>query len=352
YFIVIICLFIPSKSYEVYHAVLILVLLVDLVLQNKITFNYYVVLILGIISFLLFVALLLSFYFESYAIRDFVEVIRFFPLLLLSVIRPTYNQDVLNRIFLVYLFIDLVVSISQFLMLDLLPFLTNLYGSSYHVDTSLLLNNRATGLSSGPGQHGTIMSFFYVYFLYLYLYSINSSKWIKYGIAMASISLLLSQSQTSFIAISLITIWMIAYTIWNGHKPSRIKCIKLASAISVISIAIFYTFFDQLRYLFSLFTLGLERNSFQRRLDKVDVVHEAFREFPEWILWVFGNDFFGKFARAMDNEYLYIFSIYGTIIGGLMFFFILVFIGVTYFNSNSKFSPHLLIAFLLTVGLI
>src|SRR5690606_33032564 len=111
-------------------------------------------------------------------------------------------------------------------------------------------------------------------------------------------------------------------------------------------------FFQQLRYLFSLFTLGLERNSFQRRLGKVEVVKDAVSQYPEMVVTGFGNSFCGDFARAMDNEYMYIFSVYGAVIGGTMLFFIFLFIGIAYYNGTSISSRYLLIAFILTVGLI
>lgn len=352
YLIVLLCLLIPNKSYEMYHALLVLVLLIFMLLKNRFKVDLYVILVLGSIGFLLLSSLIRSFYFENYAIRDFVEVIRFVPLLLLLGIKPSFNHHTITKIFLFYLAADFSVSITQFLMLDVFSFITNLYGSSYHLDTSLLLNNRATGLSTGPGQHGTVMSFFYVYFLFLYLYNIGNSKWQITGIFMATVSLLLSQSQTSFIAIGLITVWMVIYTLWNGNSRSKTKSLKLGTVGALFAVGVFMTFFEQLRYLLSLFTLGLERNSFQRRLKKLDVVVDSFKEFPEGMFFGFGNDFFGSFARAMDNEYLYIFSIYGAIIGGMLFFLMLLFIIMVYYKGTSIDPKYLLIAFILSIGLI
>src|SRR5690554_5857995 len=121
---------------------------------------YVALMILGLGLIWLF-SLARSFYFDSYAVRDYLEVVRFLPLLFLMMINPIFDAKVLTKIFLSYVTVDFVVSVSQFAMMDVFSVFTHLYGSAYHLDTSLLLNNRATGLSTGPGQHGTIMTFFY-----------------------------------------------------------------------------------------------------------------------------------------------------------------------------------------------
>lgn len=352
YFVVIISLFLPNKSYEVYHILLTLPMVFYLFLNRRTKVDLYVALMILGLGLIWLFSLARSFYFDLYAVRDYLEVVRFLPLLFLMMINPIFDAKVLTKIFLSYVTVDFVVSVSQFAMMDVFSVFTHLYGSAYHLDTSLLLNNRATGLSTGPGQHGTIMTFFYLYFLYLYLFDLKVSRLAMIGAVLSITSMLLSQSQTSFIVSMLMTGWMILYALWNGNHRSKLKSIKLALVGSIAGTAIFITFFHQLRYLLSLFTLGLERNSFQRRIGKVDVVQEAIHQFPEMLLLGFGNSFFGRFARAMDNEYLYIFSIYGAPVGGVMIFFILLFIATTFYKGRKYSSGYLLVAFILTSGLI
>jgi len=352
YLIVIICLFLPNKSYEIYHVVLTAPIAFYLLLNRKIHVNIYVIFILAGIGLLWLFALMRGIYFDSYALRDYLEIARFVPLLLLILINPSFDPKKLTVIFFTYVSFDFLISISQFFMIDALGFFTNFYGSAYHLDTSLFLNNRATGLSTGPGQHGTIMTLFYVYFLFLYLFNLRMGKLAAFGAVLSIGSILLSQSQTSFIASLLISGWMAVYTLWNGSYKSKLKSVRLGVVGVLLGTGIFVAFFQQLRYLFSLFTLGLERNSFQRRLGKVDVVKDAVYQYPEMVGTGFGNSFFGNFARAMDNEYMYIFSVYGAIIGGTMFFFVFLFIGIAYYKGLSISARYLLIAFILTVGLV
>lgn len=331
---------------------LILVLILFLIIDQRLVFTSFAKLTLGLVLFIWLSNLARSLFFADFITRDYIEVIRYIPLLLLLISGIHFGFDQLKRIFFIYVSIDLLVSMAQFLSLGFGNLFTAVYGSPFHVDASLGISLRALGLSSGPGQHGAIMAFFYVFFLYDFHFGRSKRLITILGLIFSLLAILLSQSQTSFIGIIATTLFMIGYTLINGQRTEKKNSIVALTLLLIGGMAFLYVFLDELRYLYTLVELGLERNSFQRRLAKSDVVWEMALTFPSLLLIGYGKDFFGTLSTAMDNEYLYVFFIYGFIVG-IVFLLIALFFLVKVFFLNRELPRHfLLVGFIIVLGLI
>ncbi|WP_213946554.1 hypothetical protein [Litoribacter ruber] len=263
-----------------------------------------------------------------------------------------FKINELATIFFIYLIIDVLVSFSQFLHLGPGSFFANIYGSAAHIERSLGLSSRAMGLSSGPGQHGSILALFYVFFLYLLIYTdVNKFRNI-FSVFLALIGILLAQSQTSFIAITLGTIFIIFYSIVNGTVKERRTSLVVFILLLFGASSIFIIFLDELRYLYSLIELGLERNSYQVRVGRTTYVWSLATSTPLLLLIGYGKDFFGTLSGAMDNEYLYIFFIYGFFVGILFVLAIIIFVIKVLWQRSQYPKHYLMIVFTFLIGLV
>ncbi|MBT0812857.1 hypothetical protein KIH41_16340 [Litoribacter ruber] len=352
YIIILICLFFPIKHFEAFHLLLIAFTGTLLILQKKFLLKDTVKVFIGLILFIWVSNFLRSIFFTGYNLRDYIEVIRFIPMVLLLSGGFKFKYAIVSKIFLIYVIIDLFVSLFQFLGSGLGDALTSLYGSPFHIDASLGISSRALGLSSGPGQHGSIMTFFYIFFLFSFIYLDRGKVLYFFGVVSTLIAVLLSQSQTSFISVVLISGFMIVYTLVKGNSIQRKYSMVTLGLLLVSGTAFFIIFFDELRYLYTLVEFGLERNSFQRRVGKTDFVWGLAKDNPELLLIGYGKDFFGSLSTAMDNEYLYIFFIYGFIIGIIFLLVILIFLFKVFFLGNLFPVQYLMIGYSFLVGLI
>ena len=331
---------------------LILLLTLLLLFSQKMVFTSFGKLILCLVIFIWVSNIIRSLLFSDFAIRDYIEVIRFVPLLLLLISGLHYSFHSLKKIFFIYVSLDLFVSMAQFLSLGFGDIFTSIYGSSFHVDASLGISLRALGLSSGPGQHGAIMSFFLVFYLYDFLYGRSMRIISVLGLAFSLLAILLSQSQTSFIGIVVSSLFMIGYTLFNGNGNEKKNSLIAFALLILGGMAFLYVFLDELKYLYTLVELGLERNSFQRRLAKSDVVWDMALTFPGLLLVGYGKDFFGTLSTAMDNEYLYVFYVYGFLIGIVFTTIAFVFVIRALFFTINPSGNFLLTAFIIVLGLI
>src|SRR5690606_30733336 len=203
-----------------------------------------------------------------------------------------------------------------------------------------------------PGQHGAIMSFFFVFYLYDFLYGRCMRIISVLGLAFSLLAILLSQSQTSLIGIVVSSLFMIGYTLFNGKGNEKKNSLIAFTLLILGGMAFLYVFLDELKYLYTLVELGLERNSFQRRLAKSDVVWDMALTFPGLLLVGYGKDFFGTLSTAMDNEYLYVFYVYGFLIGIVFTTIALVFVIRALFFTINPSGNFLLTAFIIVLGLI
>lgn len=352
YLILLFCLFFPLKHFEVFHVLLILLLAFYLILEKKFIANSFLKFLLGVVVFIWVSNFIRSLALSSFGLRDYIEVIRFIPLLLLLAAGIRFDFKRLQILFFSYVTIDLLISFSQFLDLGFGGIFTAIYGSEFHAGSSLGISSRALGLSSGPGQHGAIMALFYVFFLYSFLYKTEKKLMNILGLTFSIVAILLSQSQTSFIAIIVSSCFIIFYTIIRGNGREKKKSFLVFGCLLLGGMTFFYVFLDELRYLYTLIELGAERNSFQRRLGKSDFIWDLASSSPGFLLIGYGKDFFGTLSRAMDNEYLYVFFIYGFIVGFALLIMGFIFMVKVLIFKNKYPQHYLLITFIMVVGLI
>lgn len=199
--------------------------------------------------------------------------------------------------------------------------LLNIYMSDGHLERSFIGNNRASGVSTGPGQAGTLGSFLFAVNL-TYFYFFHNRNVILQVIALLSCVgiVILAQSQTGFITICVLTTYSLIYS----RKLSGSKFIILAAVIAgCVTLVIWLASVINLRYLFTLFAHGLERSSFQKRLYKWETFMDNSLNQP--FLWLFGHgkDYFGDTSAAVDSDIIFLIGVYGPILTGILMCFIL-----------------------------
>ena len=314
YLLLFLILFFPLKLFLPYHIIIALVAILAIVIRRKIEVNTSAAAVAAFTVFLLLTSIFRSLYLNINNPRDYIEIFRFIPLLLLLLIQKAIKFDRANleKIFFWYVSIDFVISIAQFLRFDFINIITSLYAAGHHAEKSLLISSRALGLSSGPGQHGSLITFLFVFFLAGIFF--KRSRYNVIGVIIASICILLSQSQTAFIAMVGSSISILLYYIFSGKVSQKLKALRLWLVMTIASASLIGYFFQELRYLASLVEQGTDRSSFQIRLEKAQFVYDGINKVPELLITGYGKDYWGSFSAAMDNEYLYVLAVYGIVI--------------------------------------
>lgn len=296
------------------------------------------------------------FIFETNAIRNATELLRVFLFLTTLIffynLEPQRAFETFKKVAFYFIILNFSLMLSQFLQVGMTDSLTNIYGSENHIELSLGISNRALGLSSGPGQAGAISVVFFTIFYAIWLLGDKSWHTILI-IVLAFASVLLSQSQTSFI----IMVGIIAYGIlYSAIKLKNIKPLIIAYILLSIGFSFFWDFIStDLQYLFSLFDQGLERNSYKAREIKTAHLFSLTMENPLGIIFGYGKDYFGHLAGAMDNEYMFLYGVYGLIFLLIIVFCYLTIIAKSWLVKKSFYSenPYLLpLSFLIVIGII
>lgn len=314
YLLLFLILFFPLKLFLPYHFIIAFAAIIVIVVRRKIQLDTSAAAIGAFIIFLLLTSIFRSLYLNINNPRDYIEIFRFIPLLLLLLIQKAikFERADLEKIFFWYVLIDFVISIAQFLRFDFINIITSLYAAGHHAEKSLLISSRALGLSSGPGQHGSLIAFLFVFFLSGIFF--RKSRYNVIGVIISSICILLSQSQTAFIAMVGSSVAILLYYIFSGKLSQKLKALRLLLVMTVASASLIGYFFQELRYLASLVEQGTDRNSFQVRLEKAQYVYDGINKAPELLITGYGKDYWGSFSAAMDNEYLYFLAVYGIVI--------------------------------------
>lgn len=248
--------------------------------------------------------------------RDFTESIRWLYIFSFSLYLGN-NIEKKERIFTgmiaTFVFINFFISLGQFLRIPGIESITAVYGKENHIESSLGISNRSLGISSGPGQNGATSIVFGIYAFVLYYFKYEK-KFLSFFILLSSfISTLLSQSQTSFVALT----GAMGFILLAGrfYFPKKNRISKRSLVIITASLGyLFYSLIDDLGYLDSLFAYGLERNSYiARELKWLELISEA-NETPWLYLIGHGKSYFGENSGAMDNEYLFVLLVYGALV--------------------------------------
>lgn len=266
------------------------------------------------------------FYYGTEPIRNSTELIRFLPILLLMAsirrVSPTIALNCLVNVFFVYTICNLTVSYFQTKEIAVIQYVTSIYSAPLHIENSLAIASRALGLSTGPGPNGAIMAVIFAFSISQSLIGENKIRPMITA-ALSFFVVVLAQSQTAFIvAVFGFAYIMVLATLFLDMKRKYLAFIYIVLAVPT-AIVIIMKNADQFKYLFTLFSHGLERNSYQARLSKNDRIFELIVDNPFTIIFGHGKDYFGPVSGHMDNEYVFILGVYGLIATLVIFIFYL-----------------------------
>lgn len=316
--LLLIVLFTPTLNPYIYIVVL-SVSIIALNISKAITFNtnskiFKIVFLIFII--VTFSSLLRSIIYLNTSLRDISELGRVFLLLLLA----GYYQSITNRsfikiynVFFLYTVVNLTIVYFQLSGGNSLTSLIEIYYTSevQKPYTSL----RATGMGTGPGDQGIMFVLLFAYFFSHFIF--GTRKLLSGALSFFCAYIVwTTQSQTSFIGLSLSAFIVIITNLKLGNYKQKITSvyITLLSFFIILSTSFLSKFIHGTSYLSTLFTQGLERHSYTHRIDKwQDAFNLANERYSGYFLgW--GKEYFGTVSSALDNEYVYIFLIYGPLI--------------------------------------
>lgn len=315
YFAFIIVLFFPSKYLEVF-----IVLIILSVLLIGFTYKFVLLKVNSFLAFIVFYILLIMsvfigmFYYGLDPIRNFTEIIRFFPIFLLFfAIKNIPESDFIKcitNIFLIYTVSNFIVSMAQIALMGFVDPITNIYGSDFQREISLGISSRALGLNSGPGQNGSIMAITFIFAISQAI--INDYKYRSLITAVLSfLVIVLSQSQTSFIVSLAGGLYALVFALLFMDRNSKKKALNYVIFAVPIGLYFLIKYSEDLKYLFTLFSHGLERNSYQERLKKTDYILDLIFDNPVPLILGHGKEYFGPVSGHMDNEYIFYLGVYG-----------------------------------------
>ncbi len=347
-------LFFPEKLiYEYFLILFVLSLSINYFNGLQKSMNLYSKLIFFSMISITFSSILSYFYYQTSLLRNLSEVFRFLPSFLILNSRTTITLELKNflKVIVVYSCSNAVVCLLQYYLPQSVDMLTNFYGSAHHVTTSLNISKRALGLCSGPGQNGVIMVATYVIGLTSLLYFKESKKIEIFIIFSSLISILLSQSQTSFIAFVAVSLYIFIYNLIKSRLT--IRGIITIMSLLVCAGSIVGLLWQYLRYLNTLYSIGLKRSSYVLREQKTLSILEKTQDNFFFTMIGHGKDFFGKTAGSMDNEYMFFVGSYGLLLTTIFIIIVLHMILKAWLIPLEKQDRRfILLHFLAVVGLL
>jgi hypothetical protein len=357
-FFIVLLLFFPAKNINLYHALIVAYLGFGFFLiDKKLTIGKEVLLLLFFIFLVSFSALWSSIYFLNDPLRNLSEVFRFFPVLMVLMIfgRSHFFYDSLFlKAILFYSFLVFLVCWLQFFDADFISPVTRFYSSDNHIELSLGVSSRALGLSQGPGQNASLMAVIYAISLGQLVRKVNVFAWFFVTI-FSGLSIFMSQSQTGFIVLLGVTLYCLFYVFikWRifGSKSTFSSFFLLFLGGS----GVLLYFVDQLSYLFTLFTHGLARSSFQNRVSKSSDIFFDVIDNPFFLMLGHGKDFFGPISGTMDNEWLFYLSVYGFLPLSMIVLFYLFVVFQSLFKGRQFFERkpyYVSLSFVVVAGVV
>lgn len=273
--------------------------------------RFLLLVILSFFSFQLFLVLFRDMInLSNVNIRDLTEIIRLSVILGILYIAFSVQKDVIfiNNVFSLLVVLDFFVSLSQkqFFPSFVADSVQSFYQSTYHIDNALGISGRAMGLFPDPSTHGLASSLLAIYFIWLY--EKYRRSWFLIIFLFSVLSVIMSQSQTAFIALVFaMSIFVICNMIFIGGLK---RLVVYGFCLSLV-VGFFFWIRDHISYLLSLFRYGLGRSSFENRLDKTAFSIDAMHDRAAGVVFGWGKNYLGDIARALDNEYLFVYLVYG-----------------------------------------
>lgn len=266
------------------------------------------------------------------SLKEFLKV-----LLVFSLFWSSYNLSISHKDLLfaikIYIYIDCLVSILQFIHFEtaIMNFISLNYHTYNHASTALTLGSvRTLGLQPSPGQHGVVSL---LLFIFLIVRVVNEKTYLsdKLALICALVSLILSQSKTSYAAFLVVSIYFVLLTIaYGGWRQKSIMIVGVFSSVLLVSLnweKIMGSLFS-LRRLSNWLNGGPVVSSLAHRLELWHQHIEAYLSSPT-ISLIFGpgRSYFssiGIYNNSFDNDFIYILTTFG-LLGVSLLIFALVF---------------------------
>ncbi len=363
-----ICVFFPIKYITLYFPVVFVsgFLLLGTACRFRVSAIPHVFVIFSILILALIGILFRGMHLVDLNLREIREGARFLPILIMFLYNKAFKDFSLKHISIIlmlYVSIDSTISVLQFsgsnhAILDLVQ---TFYSSHIHGDIARLESSdlglsygRATGLSYGPGDHGGMLVICFIVFFSLFVSTRFSKPAVAYLLfaGMSYFIILISQSQTSFIVASFSIVLVLVHSFFFLKLRFKLRSLLiLVLLISTVCNFLLKYIESKLGYLNTLFTQGLERNSYTHRGEKTKRLFNLAMEEPQNFLSGWGKEYFGAVSGGMDNEYLYVFLVYGAIPFLMLIASVLLYL-VRYCLTTKKSQSNNVLFFVIVAGLI
>ena len=340
-----IILFFPTKFFSLYFAIIIaLSILIFILARFEVKKTVYLTLFLCLTGLIFFNSSLSSIYLGSSFFRNITEVVRFFPIIIILSSYRFFIIDFSRFYFILTLYVILAsfVNIFQFLNFGFVSKISEIYNDPEHIQNSLEIANRSLGLSGGPGPNGIIFVVLFIFFLTTLLS--NRYKFVSLTMMLLSlISIFCSQSQTAFVALGLVVLFILGAWLPKNYNK---KYFYQNFSILLITLSCSFIYFSDeiqnLKYLNTLFDQGLERSSYQNREVKFNETIGVVENNYFFSLIGHGKDYIPN-SSALDNEYLFVFAVYGVLGLILILFFYFYNIIYMYFKGSENIYKYLIV---------
>jgi hypothetical protein len=318
HFVLILLMFMPGLSTNFMSLVPIIAFLL-LTMMRGIIRGSMVMLPVGLVALSLLITMLRDLTgVASVSTRDLTEVIRLLALLsTVALVLGATEAQFARRLLMAVVLTDLVLSLSQLKILPgaIASAFSRFYQSDFHVENALGISKRALGLFTDPTTHGLAMGL--VALVFLGDTVTRKGRRGPVGLLAALLIVVLAQSQTAFIAT---VVGMATFFFVNLVTRPTLRGVTLLVALFGGAAALLLRFAEELKYLSLLFQVGLKRNSFHLRVLKRDDSLEIMHDEPIGMLLGWGKDYLGSTSAALDNEYLFVYLVYG--LPGLVLFLV------------------------------
>jgi hypothetical protein len=316
--------FIPNKDFGLYYTAVFFSVSILYWVSDKIRFSYLGLICILSISFIYLVRELI--FLGGYDLKELLKFYLFYLLLNQQVV----TKKMFHYFLFAFILIDFLFGVFQFFKLDFafVDYVNHLYASEGHYNMLENVNVRSVGLTSGAGHRGP---FLFLCLLYIVnIDNIKNTKIINIFICLLFISILLSQSKTTYVALSVFLI----------YKYFR-QIIKYF--IFLIPLVFFLDFDDYLFELYSSFNElgdlvnnGLNTSSYISRWDNYKIYFDGVMTNALSILFGIGRNYFESIGSspAFDSDYIYILVNLGFL--GLLVFFLCVCYSLTKYYTKDR----------------
>jgi hypothetical protein len=324
---------IPQVDYNVYFVILFLFFALfyfrgKIIIDLPSKFSYALLVLL--VSFLY----LRNFLSDGLNLIDFKELIKLFPIFfcLFFIPRNTITLRNLTNAAILFLVIDSTISCCQFFKINsssVFVTIEQVFNKASHVERSMgVYSRRSLGLSSGPIDHGSILTLLFAFFLGHYCLSEKNIVRHYFVLLLIVFTILISQSKTAILSIFIL---LVIFTIGSlFSKKILIRMLFLAIPKSILISFMLFSFLDnfkQIERLISIVDFGfLHIDSFEKRLNKwshqLDIAHSH----PLMNIIGVGRYKLGVFGNVFDNDYVYLYVVHGisfcVIIASIIIFYL------------------------------